>query len=59
MGRSDTMVSDYSGDALGWGLNLSTNLNIGKTNIFRRFQVVYGAGIQNYMNDAPVDVSHR
>ena len=48
---------DLSGDALGWGLNLSTNLNIGKNKktVFRG-AVVYGEGIQNYMNDAPVDV---
>ncbi|MHA4845698.1 DcaP family trimeric outer membrane transporter [Flavitalea antarctica] len=46
---------DLSGDALGWGLNLSTNLKIGKKDVFRG-AVVYGEGIQNYMNDAPVDV---
>jgi hypothetical protein len=48
---------DLSGDALGRGLNLSTNLNIGKNKktVFRG-AVVYGEGIQNYMNDAPVDV---
>jgi hypothetical protein len=45
---------DLSGGAVGWGLNLSTNLKFGKE-IFRG-QVVYGHGIQNYMNDAPVDV---
>lgn len=47
---------DYSGNALGWGLNLSTNLHISKNDVFRG-QVVYGAGVQNYMNDAPVDVA--
>jgi DcaP outer membrane protein len=46
---------DLSGDALGWGLNLSTNLKLGKNSIFRG-QVVYGEGIQNYMNDAPADI---
>lgn len=46
---------DLSGDALGWGLNLSTNLKLGKKTVFRG-AVVYGEGIQNYMNDAPVDV---
>jgi len=42
---------------LGWGLNLSTNLNLGKNKktVFRG-AVVYGEGIQNYMNDAPVDI---
>jgi outer membrane murein-binding lipoprotein Lpp len=46
---------DLGGSALGWGLNLSSNLNFGKNDV-GRFQVVYGQGIQNYMNDSPVDV---
>lgn len=47
---------DLSGDALGWGLNLTTNLHLGKQVTFRG-GVVYGEGIENYMNDAPVDVA--
>jgi hypothetical protein len=46
---------NLSGDAVGWGLNLSTNLNLGKNSVFRG-QFVYGEGIQNYMNDAPSDI---
>lgn len=46
---------DLSGDALGWGVNLSTNLSFGSNNVFRG-QVVYGSGIQNYMNDATADI---
>lgn len=46
---------DLSGDAVGWGLNLSTNVKLGQSTVFKG-QVVYGEGIQNYMNDAPVDV---
>lgn len=46
---------DLGGSDVGWGVNLSSNLNFGKKDI-GRFQVVYGEGIQNYMNDAPVDV---
>jgi DcaP outer membrane protein len=45
---------DLSGDATGWGLNLSTNVKLG--NHVVRASVVFGDGIQNYMNDAPVDV---
>jgi hypothetical protein len=45
---------DLSGDATGWGLHLSSNLKLAKH--VARLSVVYGAGIQNYMNDAPVDV---
>ncbi len=46
---------DLGGSAFGWGLNLSSNINFTKNDI-GRFQLVYGEGIQNYMNDAPVDV---
>ena len=45
---------DLSGKAFGWGLNLS-----GAYNIFDgalRGSVVVGEGVQNYMNDAPVDI---
>lgn len=52
----DEVGEDLSGSALGWGLNLSTNLKIGSKVTFRG-QAVYGQGIQNYMNDAPVDVA--
>jgi hypothetical protein len=47
---------DLNGSAVGWGLNLSSNLKIGSSNT-ARLQVVYGEGIQNYMNDAPADVA--
>ncbi|HLO82545.1 MAG TPA: DcaP family trimeric outer membrane transporter, partial [Chitinophagaceae bacterium] len=46
---------DISGDALGWGLNFSTNLKLGKSTIFRG-QYLFGEGVQNYMNDAPADI---
>ena len=46
---------DLSGSAVGWGLNLSTNVNIGK-GVFRG-QFLYGEGIQNYMNDASQDLA--
>lgn len=46
---------DLSGSAVGWGLNLSTNLKFSKSDVFRG-QIVYGEGIENYMNDAPVDI---
>jgi hypothetical protein len=39
----------------GWGFSLSSNINVTKHDVFR-FQTIYGAGIQNYFNDAPVDV---
>ena len=46
---------DLDGDAMGWGLNLSSNVNLWK-GAKLKLQAVVGEGIQNYMNDAPADV---
>jgi hypothetical protein len=46
---------DLSGSATRWGMNFSTNVKFGARTTLRG-QLVYGEGIQNYMNDAPVDV---
>jgi hypothetical protein len=51
----DTLNLDLSGDATGWGLSLSSNIKFAESNT-ARLQVVYGEGVQNYMNDAPVDI---
>ena len=53
----DNVGPDFSGDEIGYGLSLSTNVKFGTNNstVFRG-QVVYGAGVQNYMNDATVDL---
>ena len=48
-------VFNLSGTAFGWGLNLTSNVKFGKKSL-GRFEVVYGSGIENYMNDAPVDI---
>lgn len=49
---------DLSGGATGWELYLTTNIDFGENDVFRG-GVVYGEGIQIYMNDAPVDISIR
>lgn len=46
---------DLSGSAARWGLNFSSNVKLGARTTLRG-QLVYGEGIQNYMNDAPVDI---
>ena len=46
---------DLSGDAVGWGINLSSNVKLGDADTLR-LQVVYGEGIENYMNDSTVDI---
>ena len=49
---------DFSGAATGGGVSVSSHFNFGEKDI-GRFQFTYGAGIQNYMNDAPVDIGAR
>jgi hypothetical protein len=46
---------DLSGSATRWGINLSSNVKLG-TRSTLRLQYAFGEGMQNYMNDAPVDV---
>jgi len=49
-----TDTFDLSGHVVGWGTSLSSNIDI-KRDVLR-LQATYGDGIQNYFNDAPVDV---
>jgi hypothetical protein len=49
---------NLSGTAIGWGVSVSSNLYFTKKDT-GKFQVVYGEGIENYMNDAPVDIGIR
>jgi hypothetical protein len=46
---------DLSDSKVGWGLNLTTNINIASGTIFRG-QFAYGEGIENYMNEGPADI---
>jgi hypothetical protein len=46
---------DLSGNATGWGWNVSSSLNASKSDVLR-VQFTVGEGIQNEMNDSPVDI---
>jgi glutaminase A len=46
---------DLSGDATGWGLNVSSNFKYGEDDVLR-MQFTFGEGVQNEMNDSPVDI---
>jgi hypothetical protein len=46
---------NLGGSATGWGINVSSNLKLAKKHV-ARLQVAYGEGVQNYWNDAPVDI---
>jgi hypothetical protein len=50
-----TGPTDLSGSATGWGLHLSTNLQVVGDDLIRA-SVVYGEGVENTMNDAPIDI---
>jgi hypothetical protein len=53
----DTVADEFDlgGSATGAGFSLNSGLNFSKNNV-GKFSFTYGHGIQNYMNDAPVDV---
>jgi hypothetical protein len=46
---------DLSGHDWGWGVTASSNVKVGASDVVRLLGV-YGDGVQNYFNDAPVDV---
>ena len=46
---------DLSGDATGWGWNVSSVLKASKNDALR-VQFTVGEGIQNEMNDSPIDI---
>ena len=46
---------DLSDTVWGYGTSITSALNFSKNDV-GRFSFVYGTGIQNYFNDAPVDV---
>jgi hypothetical protein len=53
---SDPTPTDLSGDVTGWGLHVSSNLKFNGGKDVLRLSAVTGEAIQNYMNDAPVDI---
>ena len=48
-------TTNLGGSVVGWGINLTSNLNLSKNNV-AKLAFTYGHGIENYMNDAPVDI---
>ena len=46
---------ELSGEATGWGVNVGSNLKPTSRDLIR-LAFVFGEGIQNYMNDSPVDI---
>jgi hypothetical protein len=48
-------TTNLGGSVVGWGIDLSSNLNLSKNDV-AKLSFVYGSGVENYMNDAPFDV---
>ena len=50
-------VLNLGGSAVGWGVDVTSNLDFSnsKKNV-AKLAFSYGSGIENYMNDAPVDI---
>jgi len=58
IGYDDVLTTDkfdLSGHVWGWGINLSSVLKVTSTDTLR-LGVIEGAGVENYFNDAPIDV---
>jgi hypothetical protein len=47
---------DLGGSAWGWGISGSSTIKVGKKSDLLHMQFTYGEGIQNYFNDAPIDI---
>ena len=47
---------DLSDEGTGWGINLSSNIKFAGGKDVLRVAYVFGEGVENYMNDATVDV---
>ncbi len=57
IGWVDTSANtpNLGGSAVGGGVNLTSNVNLSKKSV-AKLAFSYGTGIENYMNDAPVDI---
>jgi hypothetical protein len=49
---------DLGGHTWGWGVNVSGNVGVLTKDVVK-LEATYGHGIENYMNDAPVDVAAK
>jgi DcaP outer membrane protein len=53
-----TATTNLGGHTYGWGVHGSSNVGVGQKDTIK-LSVVYGHGVENYMNDAPVDVAPK
>jgi DcaP outer membrane protein len=53
-----TAATNLTGHTFGWGAHVSSNVGFGAKDAFK-WSVIYGHGVENYMNDAPVDIAPK
>jgi len=53
--KIDNLTTNNTQSLVGWGIDVSSNVAFHRDVL--RLQFVYGEGIENYMNDAPIDVA--
>jgi len=53
-----TALTNLTGHTFGWGAHVSSNIGVGAKDAFK-WSVIYGHGVENYMNDAPVDIAPK
>jgi len=56
--NAPTALTNLTGHTFGWGAHVSSNIGIGAKDTFR-WSAIYGHGVENYMNDAPVDIAPK
>jgi len=56
--NAPTAITNLSGHTYGWGVNVSSNIGVGPKDTVK-LSAVYGHGVENYMNDAPVDIGPK
>jgi len=54
--NAPTPLTNLTGHTWGWGAHVSSNIGIGAEDTIK-LSIQYGEGVENYMNDAPVDVA--
>lgn len=56
--NAPTATTNLTGHTYGWGTQVSGNVGEGGKDTFK-WSAVYGHGVENYMNDAPVDIGPK
>lgn len=56
--NAPTPLTNLTGYTNGWGVHVSSNVGVGPKDTIK-WSVQYGHGVENYMNDAPVDVAPK